>query len=109
MSYNITGTKILGGSLRIDVNDLLRLRARDKDKLPKSNFVDIMAREMPIPSFWWSGDWSGHRWDWFLSHVVPCLRGKADVLFIWANGNHLEGLRIEDGKHTKCSVGLVPQ
>jgi len=113
VSYNIDSTEILSGSLTIAVSDLLRLHAELRS-VPEVNFIgemkarydglDEKPEEMHLPSFWWCGECSGTSYDKLLSDIIPCLRGKADIVLTWEGGDSVSGLRIEDGKCIECDV-----
>ncbi|MBX3203211.1 MAG: hypothetical protein KF894_34120 [Labilithrix sp.] len=123
MSYSIDRVEVLGGQLSIRVVDLVRLRHEHRESLPEHNFIVAAVEqlaaldyvdELPLvmKHFKWCGTWSGNSYEEvFLAEVVPCLRGRAELVFTWERGDYISGLIIEDGKATECDVKhvLVPR
>ncbi len=117
MSYNIDTVQYIEGALKISVADRDRLLAEYEDDLPEGCFLrdhvapddnDMVA--VSAASFW-LGEGSGityigHRKN-IISRVLPCLRGRADLLLTWEGGDKHTGLRIVDGDWTEPDVVLL--
>lgn len=56
-----------------------------------------------LRNFWWLDTGSGHSFDILIKHIAPKVKGMAEVIFQWEEGD-LEGLLIKDGRVAKCKV-----
>jgi hypothetical protein len=113
MGYNIDSAEIVKGTgtLRVSAKNARKLAKLD---LPEGFRESIKRLEFgddgfaPLDVFWWYGEGSGwaHE-DERLGKAVALIEGCADVILTWEGGESHSGLRIRNGKVTKCGVTLT--
>lgn len=115
MSYNIDSIEVLKCSARMLAADVLALSERESD-LPESHFLEEMVNVPASPDgtipidpekFWWSGEGSGHAWDFFKDEVAPKIIGTIEAVLTWEGGDSHTGLRVVNGKVTEPAVKMT--
>jgi hypothetical protein len=125
MSYNIDHIEPLGPlDLSIMAKDVVRLLRKYRDDMPESTFLDDLEdmalealesddpkRLLKLKHFWWSGECSGHAYEFLQETVAPLLHGRAELVFTWEGGDSVSGLIVDNGDVIECDVvqKLVPK
>ena len=117
MSYNISHIETPVLDAWMEAKDVLRLLSEHR-YLPAQNFLHDLCpkaldacgngeaqKRLPITRFTWSGDGSGHDYQYtLLPHLVPHIHGTIEAVLFWVGGDDVTGLLIRDGKAVECKV-----
>ncbi len=125
MSYNITNVHVLKLDATIPAKDVKRLFKDFKEDFPENCFLSYLEgeaddalmegepkKQLEIPNFYWSDDWSGHSYeDILIKKVAPLIHGEIEAVFVWEGGDDFSGLKIKDGFVIECDVEykLIPK
>lgn len=113
MSYNISHSEYLSGSLSIRASDARALiEELDGGKLPEVNFLHYLPIKKTTPDDavfvikepWWQGDFSGFSFGTYLPRVLEKTTGEAVIVFTWEGGDSTTAVRIKNGKSFKVKA-----
>lgn len=71
-----------------------------------AKFAERLADQpvrIPLESFWWHGEGSGHSYDFLKDVVCPKIHGRVEAIFTWEGGDSF-GVIVKDGTVTECRV-----
>lgn len=88
-----------------------------EDELPESNFLDDLSdaayaafeekdyeRLVPLENFNWCHTRSGNSYEYLQETVIPKIIGRVEAIFIWEDGNSVDGIAVKDGEFVECEV-----
>lgn len=69
---------------------------------------DIKQQKVKLESLEWCGEGSNHSYvNIFLKHIVPFIKGTAELILTWESGDSMGALLIKDGKFIEAEVERV--
>ncbi len=109
MSYNIGTVQILTINATIKRTDAFKLW--HSGETPEGCFLEYAAdsdsEDVKLTDLNWYGEGSGRSWDFFKKKVVPKIKGTAECIVIWEDGDSTSGFSIKDGKYQEHEVVMT--
>jgi hypothetical protein len=101
MSYNIDNILQTTCSLSMSLEDFSTFA--ESEDLPELNFFkyeicyELSEEAAIIKQLWWSGQWSGHGWDFLVDEILPATKGAFNGIVVWEGGDSIKRLIVNDG------------